>query len=70
MENLKLAVEDLFIIRSALEDAEIVERRRSILSVQKGDIACAIYHDEKADSMKGLSELFYTCLHGKAEKEV
>lgn len=70
MENLKLTVEELCLIGSALEDAEIIERRRCILAVQKGDIERAVYYTEKAEAMKRLVERFYTYLHGKLEREV
>lgn len=60
MENLKLTVEELFVIGSALEDAEIVERRRCIEAINKSDIERAMYHDLKADTMNCLVKRLYT----------
>lgn len=60
MENLKLTVEELFVIGSALEDAEIVERRRCVEAIKKCDIERAMYHDEKADTMNRLVKRLYT----------
>ena len=70
MEKLKLTVEELYVIGSALEDAEIIERRRCVEAIGKCDIERAIYHDEKADTMNRLVKRLYTFLCGKAESEV
>ena len=63
IEAFKIDIKELCIIGSALEDAEIVERRRCIEAIKRGDTQRAIYNEEKAEAMKCLAERLYTYLH-------
>lgn len=69
METIKFDSEELSLICSALEDAENVERRRSIEAIKKGDTMRAIYYDEKAEAVKIMSARLYAYLyHGESQE--
>lgn len=63
IEAFKLDIKELCLIGSALEDAEIVERRRCIEAIKRGDTQRAIYNEEKAEAMKVLASRLYALLH-------
>ncbi len=69
IEAFKLDIKELCLIGSALEDAEIVERRRCVEAIKRGDSQRAMYNEEKAEAMKVLASRLYALLHNDELQE-